>query len=317
MLITEPGVYPDIPDHVYHADALCPEPSLSCSVGVTLLQRSPLHAHAEHPRLGKEEDDEDEKKFDMGTAVHELLLVGEERFVVVDAKSWAGKDAKAERAAAKAENLLPLLTHQYKKILSVGEAVREQLWANPALRGILAPEHPREQTVIWREGDAWCRCRPDLMNPDCWYDLKFTGALATPEGWASRTAFDMQYDTRAAWYIRGGQAATGRRPDYRFVVIENKKPFALSWFECDPMAIEQGESKVAMFLAIWQQCMKRGVWPGYSQALQWISPPGWSTFKAEALNARAQMQTLPSLAPPDMPVRAVDARVSDPRYFGI
>lgn len=318
-MITEPGIYADIPDHVYHADALCPEPSLSCSTGITLLQRSPLHAHAEHPRLGKSEDEEeeDDKKFDMGTAVHELMLCGEERFVVVDAKSWASKDAKAERAAAKAEHMLPLLAHQYNKVLEVGDAVREQLWANPALRGILAPEHPRETTAIWREGESWCRCRPDLMTPDCWYDLKFTGALATPEGWASRTAFDMQYDTRAAWYMRGGAAATGQQPSYRFVVIENKRPYALSWFACDMEAIEQGERKVEMFISIWQRCMKRGAWPGYSQDLQWISPPTWSAFKSEALNSRAEHETLRSLTPPDMFTRATDDHPIDPRYFGI
>ena len=72
MTITEPGVY-SISLQQYVADPVV-RPSLSASIGWTLLTRSPLHAWAAHPRLGQADETAPTKAMDFGTVAHRLLL---------------------------------------------------------------------------------------------------------------------------------------------------------------------------------------------------------------------------------------------------
>lgn len=292
-LIVEPGFYPDIDERTYHEDALCAEPSLSCSIAQTILTRSPAHAAVAHPRLSRFRQERDETKFVMGTALHELLLGGEDRFAVVDAEDWRKKDAQAAREEAQAAGRIALLRHKFDELRVVVEVVREQMEEHPDLRGIMAPENPREGTLVWRDGRTgiWCRCRPDLIAPAALVDFKLTGAIATPEQWASRTAFDLLYDFRACWYRRGFRAVTGEDRKYWFVVVENEPPYALSLFEATPQALELAHEGVEKAIDLWERCLRGRTWPGYSTNRQWLDPPAWARSRWEAVQARASLDT--------------------------
>ena len=68
-MINTPGIY-EIPATEYHADP-CPEPSLSASVARTLIDRSPLHAWMQHPRMAGQQDRESQAtRMSLGTAAH-------------------------------------------------------------------------------------------------------------------------------------------------------------------------------------------------------------------------------------------------------
>jgi hypothetical protein len=292
-----PGVHPGVSEADYHADTLAPEPSLSCSLAQILLTRSPLHAWVAHPRLNPEHEKDSPGKFVLGLAVHAGLLGFHDHLCVIhDAEDYRTKAAKDARDAAIAAGLIPLLEHQNVLVQQIMNRVFDQLqhYEDEEISGCLWPSNPREVSVLWQEptfGDTWCRCRPDLVTPRYLVDFKVTSAAATPEGWASRRAFELHYDLRAAWYLRGWRRAVSEAKGYRFVVVEEEFPHAMSIFEPDPETLELGERKVNQALSIWHRCLSRNDWPAYPAQIQWITPPAWAQFRGEEVLARASMQT--------------------------
>ena len=67
------GIHYSMRAAAYHADP-CERPSLSSSIAKILLEKTPRHAWTAHPRLNPDFAAKDESKFDLGTAVHELML---------------------------------------------------------------------------------------------------------------------------------------------------------------------------------------------------------------------------------------------------
>lgn len=279
----EPGIH-DIPEEQYHADP-CPEPSLSNSVAVTLLQQSPLHAYAIHPRLNKHyEAPAAAEHLDNGSAAHELILRGRKhRLHVVEADSYRTKAAQQSRDDARARGAIPILMHRYDEAVLMVDAVRRQLAQHDEGMAFLS-DFTAEQTVVWREGPTWCRALVDaLPNDDGRYivDLKTTGGSAHPRDWIRGHLFAQGYDMQAAWYLRGLRAV-GRKPaGFAFVVVENKPPYALSVVTLDPAAMALAERKVERALAIWRECMRTGVWPGYGSRMAWAEVPPWELAKFE------------------------------------
>jgi hypothetical protein len=281
-MIVSPGIYPDIPASVYHADP-APNPSLSCSILERLLERTPAHAYAAHPRLTKQEPEE--FKHNLGTVVHELLLGGG-GLIVIDADSWRGKEAQGARDAALRDGQTPVLRHHYEEAMQIFERILLQMEQHPDLKGLLEVAIP-EASAFWQEPSGfWCRCRPDLAMEDLLVDLKVTGVAATPEAWGAGHAMRMGYARRACFYRRGWRAVANVMPRYRFAVIENHPPYALSVFECSPEALDIGVREVAAGMAIWERCMRTNEWPAYPREIQWINPPVWAQYRSEEVLAR-------------------------------
>jgi hypothetical protein len=291
-----PGVHAGVPEADYHADP-APEPSLSCSVAELLLRRSPLHAWVAHPRLNPEPERKDDSKFVLGSAVHAGLLGYHDKLCVLEgAEDYRTKAARDARDAAIAAGVIPLLEHQNVLVQQIMNRVLDQLerFEDEKISHCLWPSNPREVTVLWQEpahSDVWCRCRPDLVTERYLVDFKITSAAATPEGWASRRAFELGYDMRAAWYLRGWRRAASEAKSYLFVVVEEEFPHALGVFEPDPETLELGAKKCEQALSIWNRCLSRGDWPAYPPVVQWVTPPAWAQFNGEAVLARASMQT--------------------------
>jgi hypothetical protein len=252
----------------------------------------------EHPRLNPEpEQRKDDGKFVLGSAVHAGLLGYHDKLCVIEgAEDYRTKAARDARDVAIAAGSIPLLEHQDVLVQQIMNRVLDQLehYEDEEIRGCLWPSNPREVTVLWQEyayNNVWCRCRPDLVTPRYLVDFKVTSAAATPEGWASRRAFELGYDMRAAWYLRGWRRAAREAKSYLFVVVEEEFPHALGVFQPDPETLELGEKKVERALNIWQRCVARNDWPAYPPMVQWVTPPAWAQFNGEAILARASMQT--------------------------
>jgi hypothetical protein len=272
----EPGIHQMTAD-TYHQDP-CPAPSLSSSIARTLLGYSPLHAFTEHPRLSPTLEREEKEIFDLGSAAHSYLLEGETGFVIVDAKDWRTKDAQSQRDAARLEGKIPLLAKHWEDIQAMAEAARRQLGEHEATPIPFAGGKP-EQTLIWREGEIWCRARLDWLHDDhsAIDDLKTTSASANPDAW-SRLLFNSGYDVQAAFYLRGLRAISGggaRGTAFRFICQENFKPFALSVIGLAPDALELADRKVKRAIALWSACLETGRWPGYPTQVCYAELPPW------------------------------------------
>ena len=273
----------------YHADP-APAPSLSSSIASILLNQSPLHAWMAHPKLNPKYQREGDSRFDLGSAAHMLLLERRtDNIVVVDANDWRTKAAKELRDAAQAEGKFAILAHKYLEVERMVKAARQFMEATE-LALMLTDGFP-ERTVLWQEGDIWCKCRPDMlsMDQDVILDYKTTESAA-PDVF-SRQISRMDYDLQAEFYLRGLNATVmDGEPEKRafvFLVQEIHAPYACSLVALSNAYRAIGQAKVKRALGMWSKCMAEDRWPGYRPDVLYAEPKPWDLAIGEELDAVA------------------------------
>lgn len=258
----------------YLADP-APEPSLNASTAHALLAQSPKHAWSQSKRLNPALQAEESEAFDLGTAAHAYLLEGETGFLIIEAKDFRTQMARDARDTARAAGKTPLLAHRWAAVQAMTAAIRQQLAAHdapvPFTRG------QPEQTLIWQEGDVWCRARLDWLHDGFGHvdDLKTTQATAHPAAF-SRRIWDAGYDLQAALYTRGVKAVLGVEPEFRFVVAEVTPPYGVSVVSLDPEALAFATTKLDHAIARWGECLRTDTWPGYPARTAFAEVPPWA-----------------------------------------
>lgn len=273
-MIFSPGIH-NIPVAVYHADP-CPQPSLSNSIANVLISQSPLHAWHQHPRFNAACTPKESSRFDIGSAAHMLLLERRaDGIVVVEANDWRTKAAKEARDAARANGQYPILTHHYARVTEMIKAARLYI-ETTELAGLFENGHA-EQTVIWREEDAWCRARPDFLSEALNVVLDYkTTENAEPEAFI-RQIGRMNYDLQAEFYTRGVSAQDGGYSALNFVFLaqEISPPYACSLISLANSYRAIGQQKVERALSLWKHCTATDKWPSYSTRIAYAEPAPW------------------------------------------
>lgn len=284
-MITAPGIYQLTADQ-YHMDP-CPTASLSSSIAKILIEQSPAHAWMAHPRLNLQYEREVNSRFDLGSAAHTLLLEKNraDRIVVVDAKDWRTNAAKEARDAATAAGKFAVLIEQYDETCMMAAAAR--LFIDTTELAGLFEDGRAEQTVIWQEGQTWCRCRPDWMtgDRDILVDYKTT-ENAEPDAFA-RQIGRMGYDLQAEFYTRGVHATKFENKEPKFVLLvqEITKPYLCSLVALSAAFRTVGQAKVKRAIQRWDKAMADHDWPGYPARIAYAEPTAWQLAESEELNA--------------------------------
>lgn len=267
-MIREPGIY-DIPISEYVADP-CEFPSLSASIASVLLDRSPAHAFVRHPRFTKQDPEEWIPQANFGSAVHSLVFGGQ-KVQPYGYENWKTKDAQRKKADALRAGLIPLLSLDYDK---AREAARNVV----ATIGGLMLRGPTEQTVVWQERGAWCRVRPDEMDPDMRtvIDLKVTGTNARE---CNKQFFSQGYDMQAAFIERGLDAidpdGRGRRKII-YLFVESAPPYASVPLIVSEATLTIARKKFNAAVNLWRKCTKTQRWPGYPSEPVSSHMPSWA-----------------------------------------
>jgi hypothetical protein len=260
-----PGVY-TMSAEAYHADP-CPAPSLSAGM-INHILRAPAVCQFNSPRLNPDyEQPEDNDRFAIGSVAHLLFLEPDQldgAVTVVDATDWRTSKAKAERQEARDAGRTAILAKHWQTI----QDMRAAFTLDPFISRAFTNGKP-EVSMFWRHPTAgiWCRARPDWTPDSGAYLCDFkTTANANPADFP-RHAYNMGYHRRAAWYLDGYAAITGRAPDhYWFVNQETTAPYLTSVVELDMQAIEAGRMENDRAALIFARCLDSGSWPGYSDA---------------------------------------------------
>lgn len=271
----------------YHADP-CPTPSLSSSVAVDLVTKSPAHARLRHPRLcpaTEETATEETGAMSFGSVVHELLLGEGGGFAIWEGDSWRGKEASVFRACAIEAGQSPIKRADYARANTLAESAREQLKAFGL--DYVFKEGVSEHVAIWQDGGHYMRAMFDRHIPErreIW-DIKTTGKLAHPEQIA-RTVAAMNYDMRSEFYLMGAEKITGipaRKGGYGFcfLFIETEPPFAVVPCFLDEAFRTRGRMRAKEAIDIWVRCMDSGKWPSYVNGPVEIAAPGWVDHEIE------------------------------------
>lgn len=273
------GIYPDIPSDRYHADQLVKQPSLSRSIAHKILTRSPRHAWFAHPRLNPDHQEKGSGTLDNGTAAHSLLFEGRKP-VIVEADSWRTNDAKEQRADARKAGKVALLRKDAEQVMGMCDAVARQLDDHDCKPRPFT-DGKAEQTLIWQEQGVWLRARADWLRDDftALDDLKTTGMSASPFEWTRRRLWEDGLDIQAAMYRRGVKKLAGVDPEWRFVVVENVPPYALSIISLDAEALTLADAKLDKAIQVWKHCLQRNDWPGYLSQVAYAELPPWESSR--------------------------------------
>lgn len=268
----------------YFADP-CATPSLSQSIAHTMLARSPLHAWAEHPRLGNCAEATTTKALDAGQLIHKLLLGAGREIEVVQAPDWRTKAAQQQRDEAVAAGRLPVLEHAFANAKQCTEVVLQRM----AEAGVNMTDFEcaqSEVSVEWREGvigggTVLCRGRMDkLLLGDTRavvFDVKKIRS-AEPRTCA-RHMVDYGYDIQHAAYtsaVRALRPDLAGRIDFLFVFIEDSQPYAITPARPDGVMREHGESRWHRAVQTWARCLSKNHWPGYAECPISLEAPPWA-----------------------------------------
>lgn len=262
VTIDAPGVY-DISEDAYHADP-CAEPSLSSSIARFLIQDSPRHARAAHPRLNTNWVQPDgQRHLDAGSLCHALILEGDDRAAVLPYENYRTKAAQESRDEARAAGKYPVLTHEMPEIHAMMAACREQISESEVPDAFT--EGKAERVLVWQEfNGVWCRARVDwMMSRRAEIQDYKTGAVSMHPTQFSKRIVPNGLEVQEAFYRRGFKAIFGLDPVFRFIAQENFAPFALSVNSLSPSLKAYGEERVQYAIDTFGKCLQLGKWPGY------------------------------------------------------
>ena len=273
--ITEPGIYDYLSMEQYHLDPV-PGGSLSSSGARKLLDPgcpALFHYERQHPTPPTD-------AMEFGTALHTVVLGTGTPIDVVDAKSWQGKAAQAERAEIRAAGRVPLLPHDFQMV----HAMAAKLRRHPLAAALFNPERGMpERSLFWRDQETgvMCRARPDwlpepvegerLLVPD----LKSTGTV--DEESLARTIATFSYYQQADFY-ENGIRALGIADDVAFllVFISRKPPHLIRIVGVPDIEQMIAAARNKRAIELFAKCTKSGEWPDFGTDITEINTPGWA-----------------------------------------
>lgn len=270
MKIDCPGIYRGVDSADYFADP-CPEPSLSQSICKLILDRSPLHAMHEHPRLrsgvvGDDEAEKYDKAKAIGNAAHAIMIGRGKTLAIVQANDFKTKAAQELRDAATSAGNTPILAKHFETAAEIVHAGRAQLLRHEDHDAFT--NGAGEVALIWNDDGIWCRALVDWLHDDLRTvdDYKTSGMSMAPHiiGIRAETA---GWHVQAAFIERGMDAldpkGAGRRR-FRFIGQEQDgRPYGLTSMHMDEHWLTMGRKKVFAAMALWRSALKTNRWPGY------------------------------------------------------
>ena len=294
--------FQDMPAEQYHADP-CPRPSLSSGLLATIINETVAAAHYSHPRLGKPLDQEevDNKKFDVGTVGHTIVLGKGRNVDVIDAANWVAKAAKEQREASKAAGNSPILKHQFEEIQEMKTALFEQLADIPGEEDTFSPEHGIAEQAGFAQvqtgaGKLWGRALYDWRRTDRLVvrDYKtFRGQQgADPDGFV-KGLVGQGKDIQDPWYsmiyalihaAETGEDITWRDVDFKFVVQDPRPPYLVSVVSL--MDREWSGRRMEWAIDRWVAAARANLWRGFTPTVHHVPPPTWAKVQFEERMAR-------------------------------
>jgi hypothetical protein len=263
----------------YHADP-CKTPSLNSSTAQTIVERSPLHAYAEHPRLGGLVPVNGTVAKDEGSILHTLILGRGKELAIIDAPDWRTKEARERRELAISEKRLPVLSHVYSRLVVIAEKLRERCRELNDEAGRPAPvlfDGQSEVPIEWTDDGVLCRSMIDhlWLEEGRIIDLKKFRSAAQID--IERNFIDYGMDVQYACYTRALarlRPELAGRVDMAFLICEVEPPYSVVLARPDGALREIGALRWERARRIWKECLATKRWPGYSdRAITLNAPP--------------------------------------------
>ena len=276
------GRWRGIPDTVYHR-----LPGLSAS-GAKLLV--PPSCPAKY-KANRDNPPPSNAVFDLGKAVHKLVLGEGEPLQIIDAKDWRSKAASEARNEAYAAGVIPILVGDFAQIKAMSDAVL----AHP-VAGKLIDDSVGEAEVSLLADDpdtgVRLKARPDWSTERdgrLWLvDLKTT-QTAEPRAFAKRAA-DYRYHLQAAWYVQVAALLVDPCAAFVFVAVEKEPPYLVSVTEWDGEAMTEGARLMREAIKTYALCKESDFWSGYPEGITPMYLPRWAFGAQESVGELLEMK---------------------------
>ena len=205
------------------------------------------------------------------SAMHAAVL--EPQRFAADYAVWDGvrRGKDYDRAVAETPGRIFLSPSEDEQIAGVAAAVRR----HPVAAALLASGRA-EVTVTWDVDGRPCKGRVDwLTEAGDIVDLKAVPSVAPRQ--LSVEVARRHYHGQLAWYARGVERETGRRPTCYVLAYEAKAPYDVGVYRLDPDgALYVGEVLVDRMLAQLSACEAADAWPGQAPDLADVVLPRWA-----------------------------------------
>lgn len=283
IIITEPGIYTDLPAIDYHRQ----HDWLSASN----MKRLVAPSTPAHFKAALKAGEERKRHFDLGKIVHTLVLGDGEKFEVVqalnrakeeyDATSYDTVSAREHRDAIYERGNIPILRHELTAAQAMADAVREHQVASQLFSG----GRP-EVSAFWVDPASGVKCRarfdwlPDAVEGRRMIipDLK-TAATADPREF-SKAAARFGYYIQHVHYLDAVRAlGLDDDPAFVFVAVEKEDPHLVmvgQFAEAEDRKLAR--AVVSRARQIFKECTETGDWWGYPPGVNALALPTYTHY---------------------------------------
>ena len=256
-----PGIYPDISNEDYHAG-----PGISKTGLMTILNQSPAHyKFGEKPQT---------KPQAMGELVHAAILEPHKIGSIYIPGPKVNKNTnewKAAAAAAQQTGRVICDADNYADAMRMADRLR----ADPTIAAILAasPKIEHSAYAADQEFGELVRCRPDIAISGLLCDVKSIESAGIDNITKHIQAYS--YHAQAAIYPDVWERAGGGKCAFVFIFTEKREPFEYRLVELDDDFLAIGQRAYREAMAIYAECQRTQVWPGYARGVEKVSPARW------------------------------------------
>nr|WP_228513918.1 PD-(D/E)XK nuclease-like domain-containing protein [Frondihabitans sp. VKM Ac-2883] len=229
------------------------------------------------------------QSFDVGHAAHARILGVGSGTITYPNEHLTPSGAVSTKAATvvwaedqRLAGLVPIAPAQAARVDGMAEAVL----AHPTARKLLEQVGHAEASIFATDPDTGVPMRarfdflPDSSEAPVAVDLKTTAKEASALGFAKSIA-SYGYDVQQEFYERVLVAAGHDRLPFNFLVVETEAPYLVGVHQIDVIWQQMGAAKVQRALDLHAECTATGVWPGYPDEVQLLSPPAWLVYQHE------------------------------------
>ena len=222
-----------------------------------------MHKSPAHYKYLMDHDMEDTDAFRIGRAIHSAVLTpvqfknGYAKAPDVDRRTKAGKEALLIFESM--NNGKEILTaSEYDMAKEIADHVRR----NPDVKKLLQKTQ-REKVILWddQETGMACKCKCDAIRKGLIIDLKTAQDASTDT--FTKEAVRYGYDVQTAHYCLAHESLYGCMPEWYFIVVEKKPPYAMNILKADNGFIDYGYFRRQTLMEKLQHCKEAGEWADY------------------------------------------------------
>jgi len=239
------------------------------------IAQSPQHYH-----FHKHNSQEPTQAMRIGTALHAYVLEDFDKLCAVEPTQINKRTKDGKEIYEVFQTLNANKTIITEDDMEHVKAMSASIMAHPTASHLIKTAEEKELSVFFEhECGTKAKCRPDIIaNGGVLVDIKTT-TDASPDAF-SKALYNFRYFVQSAYYLDGTKELTGNGADFIFIVVEKIPPYAVAVYIIGDADIDLGRQDYKRHLETYNECVKTGIWHGYSQQIQDIFLPDWVHRKA-------------------------------------